>query len=641
MPRSLHIQPDRTLIRAGGRSRRHLRVEVVAPRRPPRVPLSLGLVLDRSGSMDGAKLDLAREGAIRAIRSLRTDDRLSVLAYSEGVSVLVRSGPADDTAKQVAERRLSQITAGGGTDLCGGWLRGCEQVGLGLEGGRLGRCLLLTDGLANQGITDRSTIVQHAAELRKRGVTTSTLGVGRDFDEVLLRQMAEAGGGNFYFAEGPAPLSDFIAGETGEALRVVAREAALVIDLPEGASVTSPNPFHIRSEQARSVLDLGNLVADQVLSLVLTVEFPGGEVGERARVQCWLWDADGVLEGSGEQEFRYAGREAYGAQPRDMDVAREAAAAYAALARRRAAELGREGEAGKGRAVLQKMATEIRQHAGGDPQLLALASTLEQEATRLEHMESLDYKRLEYLTFGTLRSRGEDGMTIGTMAFTMDRTLQIMQRAERHGALDAAFRVTAVTADKEGTRLVETAGRALIAAEPEAVGYAIVDGGARVLDPGPGAALSRDDELGLAYALAAAGETVKIAIVRGSLRDGASSHWYPAEKVAIVSLAGWDDAAGAPAEAFVAYEMVLEGSRHRRPGWDPIAAMHEDRRGCWGDAGTGRAEIGAKLEKGELCAECRRLYASAGVNVEQLLRLAGAVSDLASRPSAVPEPRPG
>jgi Ca-activated chloride channel family protein len=585
--------------------------------------------------MTGAKLDLAREGAIRAIRSLRAEDRLSVLTYSDETCVLIRSGPADDPLKRVAEQRLSQVTTGGNTDLCGGWLRGCEQVGLGLDAGRLGRCLLLTDGLANEGITDGPTIVGHAAELRKRGVTTSTLGVGCDFDEVLLRRMAEAGGGNFYFAERAAQLSDLIAGETGEAVRVAAREAALVIDLPEGAAVTTPNPFRVRSENRRSILELGNVVADQVLSLVLSVEFPGGQEGEKALVQCWLWDAGGVLEGSAEQEFRYACPDEYASQPHDCEVDREVASAYAAFARRRAAELGREGAVSKGRAVLQKMAAEIRKHGSSDARLVALASALEQEAAQLEQMGSLEYKRLEYSTFGALRSRGEDGMTIGTMGFTASRTLQMMLQAERHGAPQAPFHVAAVTADKEGTRLVEAAGHALTAADPHTFAYTVVDGGARVLDSGPGVALSRDDELALAYALASLSDAAKIAFVRGSLTDGALSHWHKGEKVAIVSLSSWNEADRVPMEAFVAYEMVLEGLRQRCPGWDASVSAHPDARKCWGDLGNTQAEIEAKIGAGDLCPACRRLLEGAGVNVERLLGLAAAVRRLGERPTGL------
>src|SRR3989304_5054038 len=93
------------------------------------------------------------------------------------------------------------------------------------------------------------SVVARRSAWGSRGGRPSALGVGRDFGETLLRQMAEAGGGNFYFAERAEQLSDFIAGETGEALKVVAREAALVVDLPAGASVGSPNQFPMRAEQ--------------------------------------------------------------------------------------------------------------------------------------------------------------------------------------------------------------------------------------------------------------------------------------------------------------------------------------------------------------------------------------------------------
>jgi Ca-activated chloride channel family protein len=612
-----------------------LRVDVVAPRRPPRIPVNLGLVLDRSGSMAGAKLDVAREGAIRAIRSLREGDRLSVLAYNEGASVLIRSTVVDARARQVAEERLRRIDAEGDTDLCTGWLRGCEQVGMGLDATRLGRCLLLTDGLANIGTTDPAVIVRHAAELRRRGVTTSTLGVGRDFDERLLRQMAEAGGGNFYFAEHPRQLSDFIAGETGEALKVVAREATLVVDLPEGASLTTPNPFRVRAEPGRSVLELGDLVADQVLSLILTVEFPKGREADTALVQCWLWDPAAVLEGSVGRLFTYANGKAYDAQPRDREVDREAASAYAAGARRHAAELGRRGAVAEGRAVLTNMAEQLRRHAGDDAALRALAAALEEEARKLQEMDSLEYKRLEFSTFGALRSRGEDGMTIGTMSFTIDRTQQMMTRAERHGHPQAPLYVVVVTSDGEASQLVEAAGRALLTADPHAFAYTIVDGGARVLDVGAGTAFSRDDELGLAYALTAAGDAPKIALVRGALHDGAATRWFPDEGVAVTSLADWAKAPGAAMEAFVALQMVIQGSRYRRPLWDPGAATHKDRRGCWGDADVRQRELESRLDTAELCGECRQLYEKAGISIEPLQRLLGAVRELAQRGAGV------
>jgi hypothetical protein len=279
------------------------------------------------------------------------------------------------------------------------------------------------------------------------------------------------------------------------------------------------------------------------------------------------------------------------------------------------------------------MAADILRHARGDPQLVALAGELEAEAARLVRLDSLEHKRLEFTTFGALRSRGEDGMTLDTQGFT-SRTLILALQPQSHGADKASLHVAAVTADKEGTRLVESAGAALAAAaDLGGFAYSVVDGGARILDSGPGVALSHDDELGLAYALATTGDAVKIAFVRGLLEDGATSHWYPRESAAIVSLSAWGDSAAVPAEAFVACEMILQCLRQRCPGWDPAVPVHGDARKCWGDCGESPAEIEGKIRAGDFCPSCRQLFGAAGVNVDGLLTLVTAVRELAERPA--------
>lgn len=628
MPRSLFVQADRTAIPADGRSRRHLRVEIVAPRRPPRTPVNLALVLDRSGSMHGEKLDLVREGAIRAVRSLGDEDRVSVVIYNERVVVLVPSRVVDDPARDHAETVLRRVSAKGDTDLCGGWMAGCDQVRDGLDGTRIGRCLLLTDGFANRGITDPKTIVEHAAGLRTDGVTTSTLGVGRGFDEDLLSRMAEAGGGNFYFAEHARQLADFIAGETGEALRVAAREAELVVTLPPGGAASSPNPFRARSEGHDSVFELGDLVADQVLSLVVRVDLPPGHEGESVRVECRLRDADGAFRDATEdQSFVYASEKAVADRPRDPEVDREVATAYAARARQRAAVLGRASKVEEGSGILRKTAARIREYMGDSKELATLAASLEEEAMRLERMDDLDYKRLEYSTFRGLRSRGEDGMTIGTGQFLFDRTVRVMSQPESLEGTQAPYFVAVVTSDPESTALVAAAGRALTAASGGAFAFAVVDGGARILDPGPGERLTSDDELGLAYALGTTEDVVKIALVRGALKGAALSHWHPAERVSIVSLAAWDEGR-ASAAVLTGYQMLLHATRHGRPEWDPLAAMHDDARGCFGDHAETQEQVEEKIAAGDLCSECRGLYAGAGIDVPSFLPLVEAVGGL-------------
>src|SRR4029078_8383113 len=117
---------------------------------------------------------------------------------------------------------LSSVDARGSTNLSGGWLKGCEQVAEHLSTDAVDRVLLLTDGLANKGISDPRELTRNAAELRARGVSTTTFGVGNDFDEALLQAMSDAGGGHFYYIASATQIRDHIASEVGETLEGVA-----------------------------------------------------------------------------------------------------------------------------------------------------------------------------------------------------------------------------------------------------------------------------------------------------------------------------------------------------------------------------------------------------------------------------------
>ena len=168
--------------------------------------------------MGGQKIELVREAVRKALAMLRPEDRFSLVVYDDRIDVLVASTPASAEARRNAERMLARIDARGSTDLGGGWLTGCEQVAANMDAKTLGRTLLLTDGLANQGITDHDELIRHAEELRSRQIATSTFGVGSDFDETLLQRMATAGGGNSYFIERNVQILDYLTSELGEAL---------------------------------------------------------------------------------------------------------------------------------------------------------------------------------------------------------------------------------------------------------------------------------------------------------------------------------------------------------------------------------------------------------------------------------------
>lgn len=155
-------------------------------------PIQLALVLDRSGSMSGQKLAITREAAARLIRSLRPTDRVGVVIYDDKVEVLSPPAPPSEPLADVVAR----IEPGGSTNLYGGWVRGAKMLKPG------GHVVLLSDGLANVGrYTDAETLSHQASiSYHHYKITTTTIGVGNDYDERLMSGMARAGGGTHYFA---------------------------------------------------------------------------------------------------------------------------------------------------------------------------------------------------------------------------------------------------------------------------------------------------------------------------------------------------------------------------------------------------------------------------------------------------------
>src|SRR5919112_971317 len=149
---------DRRYIRSAHRSERFVLVELEAPPapdKPGRDAVNLAFVLDRSSSMSGQKLELAKRAIETAVDRLLPTDRFAVVCYDDRIDVVVEGTNASREAKTNALERLRGIDARGSTDLGGGYLRGAEQVALGITaaGNGINRVLVLTDGLANQGIT--------------------------------------------------------------------------------------------------------------------------------------------------------------------------------------------------------------------------------------------------------------------------------------------------------------------------------------------------------------------------------------------------------------------------------------------------------------------------------------------------------
>ena len=383
---SFSVRTDRKLIRPTFKSNRFVLAEIVAPpsrREHGRPPVNLAFVLDRSGSMNGEKIRLAKQAIEASITRLHDDDRFAIVVYDEQIDVVVGSTRATAVARRTAVARLSEIGARGSTNLGEGWLRGCEQVAAELSAQGVNRCLLLTDGLANQGITDRGELATHARELRTRGVSTTTFGVGDDFDEVLLQALAAAGGGHFYYIASAAAIEDLVTSEVGETLDVVARDVLVQVTAPAGVGVESLSPHQTRERGGRTEIIVGDLTADERVSVVLRLTFLYGQLGWSTGVVVGLADRDDVLaEGGVKLAWEYATDQANDGQDRDRDVDRAVARIFAARARQEAVALNRVGDYQAAQQAIRATARRIRKYAGHDQELRSIVDGLEAEEGR-------------------------------------------------------------------------------------------------------------------------------------------------------------------------------------------------------------------------------------------------------------------
>lgn len=152
--------------------------------------------------MGGEPILRARQAATHLIRNLESSDKVSVVSFDDVIEILA---PCDEVGRQYqVENRLATLEARGSTNLHQGWLEAAYQVERCADSKQIDRVVLLSDGQANSGITDKSQICARVQDwCHNKGVTTTTVGLGLDYNEDLLAGMADAGNGNFYHIESP------------------------------------------------------------------------------------------------------------------------------------------------------------------------------------------------------------------------------------------------------------------------------------------------------------------------------------------------------------------------------------------------------------------------------------------------------
>ncbi len=237
------LTPRRAGLSAGTDNTVEILVRVQAADAPSgdaadRAPQAIALVIDRSGSMEGRPLAEARRCAEYVVGQLRPKDAVSLVQFDNRVQRLWPAVPLGDGAPLRAA--IAAIHSGGNTHLHGGWREGAETL-TDVAGTGLKRVILLSDGQANEGLTDATAIAAQCAEWAARGVTTSTYGLGNSFNEELMVAMARAGGGNHYYGDTAEDLMDPFQQELELLVNLCLRDLRLSVIVPDGVEVQVVN----------------------------------------------------------------------------------------------------------------------------------------------------------------------------------------------------------------------------------------------------------------------------------------------------------------------------------------------------------------------------------------------------------------
>jgi Ca-activated chloride channel family protein len=296
------------------------------PAAKARSPINLALVLDRSSSMSGDKLEKAKEAAQMVINRLQPNDIISVISYDSTVEVLVPATKANE--RDHIRRRIEALTPRGSTALFAGVSYGIEEVGKFLDAKRVNRIILLSDGQANIGPSSPNELGRLGEVAAKQGISISTIGLGLGYNEDLMTQLARRSDGNHAFAENATDLARIFQHELGDILSVVAQDVEVEIIFDNGVKPIRSlyRDATIHGNKVR--LSLNQLYAEQDKFFLLEVKVPPGAHNQKRRIgrvdveyQNMISKKKGKKAGTIEVAFSKSKKTVAARQNRDVMVA--------------------------------------------------------------------------------------------------------------------------------------------------------------------------------------------------------------------------------------------------------------------------------------------------------------------------------
>ena len=257
------IQPLKPVLIEGHAQKLEVLIRVQAPDRPDnpekaRLPYHLAFVIDRSGSMSGHPIVEAVRCVRHMVDRLAPSDTAALVVFDDRITTLVPAAQVGDRKRLHAA--LASVHSGGSTNLHGGWQAGSDSLLPDARAAAMARVILLSDGNANVGtLRDTASIAACCAKAAEAGVTTSSYGLGRDFNEDLMVSMAERGGGNHYYGDTATDLLEPFAEEFDFISNLYARQIRLMLAAPTGVTIRLLNDYPVEGEAIMPAIRLPDL----------------------------------------------------------------------------------------------------------------------------------------------------------------------------------------------------------------------------------------------------------------------------------------------------------------------------------------------------------------------------------------------
>lgn len=249
------------------------------PQQRQRAPINLALVLDRSSSMAGDKLEKAKEAALMVVDRLQADDVFALVTYDSTVEILVPATKA--AARDAIREQISALTPRGATALFAGVSHGLEEIGKNLNPARVNRMILLSDGQANVGPRSPNELGRLGEIAARQGISITTIGLGLGYNEDLMTQLAMRSDGNHAFAENAVDLAQIFQHELGDILSVVAQDVQIEIDFAPGVAPVRAIGRDATITGNRAKVALSQLYAKQQKHVLFEVKVPPGAAGQK------------------------------------------------------------------------------------------------------------------------------------------------------------------------------------------------------------------------------------------------------------------------------------------------------------------------------------------------------------------------